>query len=170
MSTQELGMDATPRQPERPSEPEQIVEFEYQFPRLDEVELPKMNLEPLRETAERALLIGIGATVLVARGIGSLVTSAARAGQEAAEHPGPVTRALLRLVRRPGEGAPAAEGAARVRVPVVPITDYDNLTAAEIITRLADLTPDQLRTVRDYEARNQARESVLMAVDQHLSA
>ena len=49
-----------------------------------------------------------------------------------------------------------------------PITLYDELTAAQIQTRLKDLTPAQLRKVRDYETRNDARKSVLGAIEKKL--
>ena len=50
-----------------------------------------------------------------------------------------------------------------------PITLYDDLTAAQIQSRLNDLTPAQLRKVRDYETRNDARKSVLSAVEKKLA-
>jgi hypothetical protein len=45
-----------------------------------------------------------------------------------------------------------------------PITGYDDLTAAQIQGRLSDLTPAQLRKVRDYERRHANRKSVLSAI------
>ena len=50
-----------------------------------------------------------------------------------------------------------------------PITLYDELTAAQIQSRLKDLTPAQLRKVRDYETRNDARKSVLGAIEKKLA-
>jgi polyhydroxyalkanoate synthesis regulator phasin len=50
-----------------------------------------------------------------------------------------------------------------------PITDYDDLTAAQVVSRLADLEAPQLRRVRDYERRNANRKTVLSAVDQQLN-
>jgi polyhydroxyalkanoate synthesis regulator phasin len=50
-----------------------------------------------------------------------------------------------------------------------PITLYDELTAAQIQSRLTDLTPAQLRKVRDYETRNDARKSVLGAIEKKLA-
>jgi polyhydroxyalkanoate synthesis regulator phasin len=49
-----------------------------------------------------------------------------------------------------------------------PISNYDDLTAAQVTGRLAELTPAELRKVRDYEQRNANRKSVLAAVDQKL--
>jgi hypothetical protein len=49
-----------------------------------------------------------------------------------------------------------------------PIEDYDDLTAAQIISRLGELGVDDLRRVRDYERRNANRKTVLSAVEQKL--
>jgi polyhydroxyalkanoate synthesis regulator phasin len=50
-----------------------------------------------------------------------------------------------------------------------PITLYDELTASQIQSRLNDLTPAQLRKVRDYETRNDGRKSVLGAIEKKLA-
>ena len=50
-----------------------------------------------------------------------------------------------------------------------PITLYDELNASQIQSRLNDLTPAQLRKVRDYEKRNDARKSVLSAIEKKLA-
>src|SRR5262245_54681162 len=42
-----------------------------------------------------------------------------------------------------------------------PISGYDDLTAHQVVERLPSLTPPQLRKVRDYETRNQARKTIL---------
>ena len=52
--------------------------------------------------------------------------------------------------------------------PSFPILGYDELTAAQVEARLADLTPAELRKVRDYERRNANRKSVLAAIEQRL--
>ena len=49
-----------------------------------------------------------------------------------------------------------------------PISGYDDLTAAEVGERLNDLSPPELRKVRDYERRNANRKSVLGAIEQKL--
>jgi hypothetical protein len=49
-----------------------------------------------------------------------------------------------------------------------PIADYDDLTAAQIVSRLGELDLVALRRVRDYERRNANRKTVLAAVDQKL--
>ncbi len=51
----------------------------------------------------------------------------------------------------------------------LPIDDYDDLTAANIIERLDGLTPSELRRVRDHEKRSANRKSVLAAVEKALA-
>src|SRR3954470_3773371 len=43
----------------------------------------------------------------------------------------------------------------------LPIGGYDDLTAAEIVTRVKGLDADDARRVRDYEKRNANRKTVL---------
>lgn len=49
-----------------------------------------------------------------------------------------------------------------------PISLYDELTVAEVKTRLADLTPAQLRKVRDHERSRANRKGVLSAIESKL--
>jgi hypothetical protein len=49
-----------------------------------------------------------------------------------------------------------------------PITFYDELKVGEIKSRLADLTPAELRKVRDHERRNANRKGVLSAIESKL--
>ncbi len=57
----------------------------------------------------------------------------------------------------------------RLGAPGFPITGYDDLTAAQVVERLADLRPAQLRKVRDYERRNANRKGVLRATEKALA-
>ena len=50
-----------------------------------------------------------------------------------------------------------------------PILSYDDLTAAQVTERLADLAPAELRKVRDHGKRNANRKSVLGAVERKLT-
>jgi len=52
--------------------------------------------------------------------------------------------------------------------PSFPVTGYDELTAAQVKERLADLSSAELRKVRDHERRNANRKSVLTAIEQQL--
>ena len=49
-----------------------------------------------------------------------------------------------------------------------PISLYEDLNVGEIKTRLADLTPAELREVRDHERRNANRKGVLSAIESKL--
>jgi polyhydroxyalkanoate synthesis regulator phasin len=49
-----------------------------------------------------------------------------------------------------------------------PIIGYDDLTAAQVRQRLAELNAAELRKVRDYERRNANRKSVLTAIERML--
>jgi polyhydroxyalkanoate synthesis regulator phasin len=55
-----------------------------------------------------------------------------------------------------------------VGIGTFPILNYDDLTAGQISDRLTDLTPAQLRKVRDHEKRNANRKSVLQAIERKL--
>ncbi len=162
MSTDELAMDqgnVAPRE-------RRIVEAEIKMPRLEDIKMPKVDMEPVRSTAEQVLLTGIGLGVLAARGIKAAVHAAHTAGQEAARDPGPVTKALLDLVQRPERAEQA--GPIRRQVPVLPIDNYDALDADEVRVRLPDLANEQLRIVRAYEENHRARSEVLEAIDRRL--
>jgi polyhydroxyalkanoate synthesis regulator phasin len=49
-----------------------------------------------------------------------------------------------------------------------PISGYDELTAAQVKTRVGELSPPELRKVRDHERRNAKRKSVLAAIEKQL--
>jgi polyhydroxyalkanoate synthesis regulator phasin len=53
--------------------------------------------------------------------------------------------------------------------PSFPITLYDELNASQISSRLKDLTPAQLRKVRDHEKRHDNRKTVLSAIEKRLA-
>jgi polyhydroxyalkanoate synthesis regulator phasin len=53
--------------------------------------------------------------------------------------------------------------------PSFPISNYDDLTAAQVSDRLGGLTPAELRKVRDYERRHGNRKSVLNNIEKQLA-
>src|SRR5919112_1722451 len=55
-----------------------------------------------------------------------------------------------------------------VGIGTFPILGYDDLSAGQINERLTDLTPAQLRKVRDHEKRNANRKSVLQTIERKL--
>jgi hypothetical protein len=74
---------------------------------------------------------------------------------------GRVLREVDRARRATGIAAAPASG-------VGGITGYDDMTAAQVIERLEDLEPIDLRAVRDHERRNANRKTVLAAVERKL--
>jgi polyhydroxyalkanoate synthesis regulator phasin len=95
-----------------------------------------------------------GRSVEAARGARRSVGRAADAARTAAD---PLLLQADRARRVAGVG------------PSFPITGYDDLTAAQINSRLDTLTPAELRKVRDYERRRGNRKSVLEAIEGKLS-
>ncbi|MEA2495666.1 MAG: hypothetical protein QOJ29_3577 [Thermoleophilaceae bacterium] len=93
-------------------------------------------------------------SVEAARGARRSVGQAADAARKAAD---PLLMQADRARRIAGVG------------PAFPITGYDDLTAAQIQSRLEGLTPAELRKVRDYERRRGNRKSVLDAIESKLS-
>jgi polyhydroxyalkanoate synthesis regulator phasin len=69
-----------------------------------------------------------------------------------------------RIVR----GADRAKRTVGVGSSSFPIGSYDDLTAGQVQHRLGNLSPAELRKVRDYERRHANRKSVLAAVEKAL--
>ena len=84
---------------------------------------------------------------------------------------GPLERARSRAVSAADPVLAQADRARRAAGvgPSFPILGYDDLTAAQVDTRLTDLTPAELRKVRDYERRNANRKTVLSSIEEKLS-
>lgn len=66
-------------------------------------------------------------------------------------------------------GADRARRAAGVG-PTFPIIGYDDLTVAQVQSRLGALKPPELRKVRDYEKRHANRKTVLADIEQRLGS
>jgi polyhydroxyalkanoate synthesis regulator phasin len=96
---------------------------------------------------------------LLTRGRGTIEDTARTAADRARKAPG--TDRVLKEVDRARRVAGLG--------PSFPITDYDNLTAAQVTTRLGDLSSPELRKVRDHEKRNANRKTVLAAVEKQLA-
>jgi len=163
MSTQELAMEANREHQAQ----KRVVELEIKLPKVEELKLPKVDLEPARAVAEQVLLTGLGVGVLLTRGVAYAVKAANRAGVEAAQHPGPIVGALLSLVRRKEPGPKTSAEITRVRV--LPIDNYDNLPLTDILARLSQLSAEQLQVLREYEQAHQARPEVLEAINNRLT-
>jgi polyhydroxyalkanoate synthesis regulator phasin len=95
---------------------------------------------------------------LVGQGRGS-IESAAGGARKRARQSEPVDR-VVRVADRARRTAGIG--------PSFPILGYDELTAAQVNSRLGDLSPAQMRKVRDYERRHANRKSVLVAIERAL--
>src|SRR4051812_14289484 len=105
---------------------------------------------------------------LLGRGRGA--TALADAGKDARQRVTTAAKAAGRTpvadrARREVDRARRAAGVG----PTFPILGYDDLTAGQVTASLDDLTPAELRKVRDYERRNANRKSVLNAVEKKLA-
>jgi hypothetical protein len=70
----------------------------------------------------------------------------------------------------PAEVAAAPEPAALAPAESeLPIQDYDSLAASQVVPRLATMSHDELRAVRDYELAHRKRQTILNRVAQRLS-
>jgi hypothetical protein len=66
--------------------------------------------------------------------------------------------------RRNGQGHPE-----RIKVPVLPIDNYNQLDSNQVISRLSGLSNEQIQMIRSHEARQKNRGDVLEAIDRHLA-
>ena len=105
------------------------------------------------------------------KGIDDRTTDARRAASDAARDARKqVSGARTRATRA---ASPALAQADRLRRaasvgPSFPITAFDDLTASQVQARLTNLTPAELRKVRDHERRNANRKTVLNAIESKL--
>ncbi|HEX2031846.1 MAG TPA: hypothetical protein VHL78_10655 [Actinomycetota bacterium] len=84
-----------------------------------------------------------------------------------------LTQDELRLVQayeRANQDRASVRQAIESRLVDLPIDGYDRMTAEEIADQLPSLTEKELRTVRDYESRGQARKTILERVESLLAA
>ena len=111
------------------------------------------DLEGLLERSREA---PVAAASAVGQARKRVSDTAKGAGKRAREQADPVLATADRARRAAGVG------------PSFPILGYDDLTAAQVQSRLDGLSPAELRKVRDYEKRNANRKSVLDAVQTKL--
>ena len=97
--------------------------------------------------------------------VGSAQERAMASGRSAAGLLGAVTGATGRTLGATAEGAEQAAEAA-----VFPIAGYDEMNVEEISGRLGDLSVEELQLVRDYEERNQKRDTLLEQMDRKIRA
>lgn len=96
----------------------------------------------------------------------ALLEELERLGKQVGKHSERVARQAREVTEKP---LAKAERKLRSRRPApFPIPDYDELNAVEVRKRLAGLSPEQLRAVREREERGKARKTVLAAIDANL--
>jgi len=121
--------------------------------------------ERLRETIDDAVRRGRMTRADAEDLAASLIAMGRRQTEE-------VLRDLEQLMGRPGSDRVLREVDRARRFAgfggAFPITGYDDLSGAQIISRLDELTPAELRKVRDYERRHGNRKTVLSAVERKL--
>ena len=111
-------------------------------------------LQDLEQMAEQARKELRGRTSPARRQATQAARRAGRVARDAADRP---LAEADRLRRR--SGLPSR----------FPITAYDKLTAAQVKSRLTDLSAAELRKVRGYEKRNRNRKGVVNEVDKRLA-
>ena len=144
----------------------------------------KQNLAQLRELLA-------GGLVLTPQRLAETLDEAVTRGRMVRQDAEELTRALMSVGRQqtqdllgqleglvgkakgPSDEVLQQVDRARRRVgagPSFPILGYDELAAAQVVKRLADLSPAELRKVRDHEKRHANRVSVLRAVEKQLGS
>lgn len=68
--------------------------------------------------------------------------------------------------KKAADRATSAVTSATPAVDVLPIADYDSLSASQVVSRLRGLTPGQLDAVRAYESGTRGRKTILNRVQQ----
>ena len=117
------------------------------------------------DTSSRNVLNPLDVMVITRERLADALDDAVRRGRMTRDD---ASELLAEIVRRAIQ-APAEGLIKRVTgEDEFPIANYDELTAAQIVSQLGELETPQLRRVRDYERRNANRKTVLAAVDQKL--
>ncbi len=101
--------------------------------------------------AETALFIGCGAVVTVWEGVEKLIKTTCRKKIHDAGVP-----------RMPKKRPPGPD---KIKIPLLPIDNYNQLHAGQIVRLLKDLSAEQLRLLRDFENSHKNQETVLKAID-----
>ena len=131
--------------------------------------MPQVKKEP-DDSTSRSVLNPLDVMVITRERLQDTLDDAVRRGRMTRDD---ATDLLAEILRR-AISAPTDRVIKEVRrvtgaADEFPIVDYDDLTAAQIVSQLGGLEPVDLRRVRDYERRNANRKTVLAAVDAKLS-
>lgn len=80
-----------------------------------------------------------------------------------------VTNTYIQLFNIPTSYAQKSLRTAQRGVAEVPIEGYDELAVAEVTERLADLSAEELRRVREHEQRNRNRRTLIAQIDDRIN-
>ena len=132
--------------------------------------MPQAKKTPSEDNASRSVLNPLDVMVITRERLQDTLDDAVRRGRMTRDD---ATDLLAEIVRR-AISAPTDRVMREVRRVTgasdgFPIDEYDELTAAQIVSRLGELPVDELRRVRDYERRNANRKTVLAALDAKLA-
>ncbi len=123
----------------------------------------EQKIAQARKLAEEAVVVGYGATLIAKDKLQDLAEEAHELGAEKRDEADPMTRFFLQLFSNPPDEK--ERETAQVKVPVLPIENYNELTVEEVTARLDNLTADQLKMVRDYETAHKNRKGVVEEID-----
>jgi polyhydroxyalkanoate synthesis regulator phasin len=131
--------------------------------------MPQAKKTPSEDESPRSVLNPLDVMVITRERLQDTLDDAVRRGRMTRDD---ATDLLAEIVRR-AISAPTDRVMREVRrvtgaADGFPIDEYDELTAAQIVSRLGELPLDELRRVRDYERRNANRKTVLAALDAKL--
>ena len=131
--------------------------------------MPQAKKTPPEDESSRSVLNPLDVMVITRERLQDTLDDAVRRGRMTRDD---ATDLLAEIVRR-AISAPTDRMMREVRrvtgaADGFPIEDYDDLTAAQIVSKVGDLATDELRRVRDYERRNANRKTVLSALDAKL--
>ncbi|MDP2712427.1 MAG: hypothetical protein Q8O56_14530 [Solirubrobacteraceae bacterium] len=112
-------------------------------------------------------LLGKGVAITADR-LQDVLEEAVRRGRMTAQDADELAKNLFEIGRRQTQDTLDGVRRAAGFGDALPIGGYDDLTAAQVERRLADLDDGELRAVREHERRNGNRTSVLTAIERRL--
>jgi polyhydroxyalkanoate synthesis regulator phasin len=132
--------------------------------------MPQAKKTPPEDESSRSVLNPLDVMVITRERLQDTLDDAVRRGRMTRDD---ATDLLAEIVRR-AISAPTDRVLREVRrvtgaADGFPIDEYDELTAAQIVSRLGELPMGELRRVRDYERRNANRKTVLAALGAKLA-
>jgi polyhydroxyalkanoate synthesis regulator phasin len=131
-------------------------------------DLEKALEQARKEVETRATKTRRGVETRATKARKQVETRATKARKRARKGVGQARKAVVEAADEPL--AQADKLRSRAGIPGFPITAYDELTAAQVKSRVAALNKADARKVRTYEKQNKARKSILDAIEKRLAA